>query len=92
MTLQTGIPKRVEEVLATHRRDFLKSAGLLVVGFATGAKADAQTSATAQRRVPILIPISANSTLGLLSMRTIPQPFTWAKPTADKAPARHSAS
>src|SRR6516225_6588717 len=48
MTTCTGIPKQVEEVLATHRRDFLKSAGLLVVSFATGAKADAQTSATAQ--------------------------------------------
>jgi CO/xanthine dehydrogenase Mo-binding subunit len=52
MTMRTGIPKQVEEVLATHRRDFLKSAGLLVVGFATGAKADAQTSATAQTPGP----------------------------------------
>ena len=52
MTNSTGIPKQVEEVLATHRRDFLKSAGLLVVSFATGAKADAQTSATAQTPGP----------------------------------------
>ncbi len=39
MTGSAGIPKRVEEVLATHRRGFLKSAGLLVVSFATGASA-----------------------------------------------------
>ena len=29
MTTSTRIPKRVEKILATHRRDFLKSAGLL---------------------------------------------------------------
>jgi len=53
MTAFRRIPKRVEEVLATHRRDFLKSAGLLVVSFATGAgaptpEADAQSSSAAQ--------------------------------------------
>jgi len=48
MTPYTRIPKRVEKTLATHRRDFLKSAGLLVVSFATGASADAQSSAAAQ--------------------------------------------
>src|SRR5262249_37409842 len=48
MTMRTGIPKQVEEVLGTHRRDFLKSAGLLVVSFATGTQADAQSSAAAQ--------------------------------------------
>ena len=52
MTMRTGIPKRVEEALATRRRDFLKSAGVLVVSFATGAKADAQTTATAQTPGP----------------------------------------
>jgi len=51
MTASTGIPKRVEELLTTHRRGFLKSAGLLVVSFATGAgtlvtEADAQSAAT----------------------------------------------
>ncbi len=30
----SGIPKQVEEVLSTHRRGFLKTAGLLFVGFA----------------------------------------------------------
>jgi nicotinate dehydrogenase subunit B len=49
MTASTGIPKRVEEVLTTHRRGFLRSAGLLVVSVATGAgalstEADAQSS------------------------------------------------
>jgi nicotinate dehydrogenase subunit B len=38
MTPSSGIPKQVEQVLSTHRRDFLKSAGLLIVGFATGAQ------------------------------------------------------
>ena len=37
MTNSIGIPKQVEEVLTTHRRGFLKSAGLLMVGVATGA-------------------------------------------------------
>jgi CO/xanthine dehydrogenase Mo-binding subunit len=36
MTTSTAIPRHVEEVLTTHRRGFLKSAGLLVVSFATG--------------------------------------------------------
>src|SRR5437660_12111548 len=49
MTASNGIPKRVEEVLPTHRRGFLRSAGLLVVSVVTGAdalttEADAQTS------------------------------------------------
>ncbi|SPE42872.1 Aldehyde oxidase and xanthine dehydrogenase, molybdopterin binding [Candidatus Sulfopaludibacter sp. SbA3] len=57
MTASTGIPKRVEEVLTTHRRGFLKSAGLLVVGIATGAgalipAADAQSSRAAQEAGP----------------------------------------
>src|SRR5271169_1019697 len=30
----SGIPKQVEEILSTHRRGFLKTAGLLLVGFA----------------------------------------------------------
>src|SRR5581483_7335597 len=36
MTISGVIPKHIEEVLSTHRRGFLKSAGLLVVSFATG--------------------------------------------------------
>ena len=42
------IPKQVEDILTTHRRGFLKSAGLLVVGFATGIPADAQSPTAAQ--------------------------------------------
>ena len=34
MNVCTGIPQQVEEILTTHRRGFLKSAGLLMVGFA----------------------------------------------------------
>ncbi|HUA59816.1 MAG TPA: molybdopterin cofactor-binding domain-containing protein [Verrucomicrobiae bacterium] len=55
MTASTRIPKQVEEVLATHRRGFLRSAGLLVVGFAAGAvapKADAQRSNAAAGPYP----------------------------------------
>ena len=52
MTTSTRIPKHVEKVLATHRRDFLRSAGLLVVSFATGVQADAQSSAAAQTPGP----------------------------------------
>ncbi|MES1260475.1 MAG: hypothetical protein ABUS49_01975, partial [Acidobacteriota bacterium] len=29
-----GIPQQIEEVLSTHRRGFLRTAGLLLVGFA----------------------------------------------------------
>lgn len=53
MTTSTGIPKQIEEALRTHRRGFLKSAGMLVVSFATGAsalvtEAVAQNSTAAQ--------------------------------------------
>jgi len=37
VTTSTGIPKQIEELLLTHRRDFLKSAGLFAVTFAAGA-------------------------------------------------------
>ncbi len=46
------IPKQVEDILTTHRRGFLKSAGLLVVGFATGVQADAQSPAAAAQAGP----------------------------------------
>ncbi|HZH84950.1 MAG TPA: molybdopterin cofactor-binding domain-containing protein, partial [Phototrophicaceae bacterium] len=36
MTGSSEIPKRLEEILSTHRRGFLKSAGLLAVSFVTG--------------------------------------------------------
>src|SRR3954464_3680581 len=49
MTVSSGIPKHVEEALSTHRRGFLKSAGLLVVSFATGSGA-LVTEAVAQNR------------------------------------------
>ena len=57
MTTSPQIPKQVEEVLAIHRRGFLKSAGLLVIGFAAGAaapagEAEAQSSAAAQTAGP----------------------------------------
>jgi len=55
VTPSAGIPKQVEEVLSTHRRDFLRSAGLLVVSFVTGSEtfeADAQNSAAAQGAGP----------------------------------------
>jgi CO/xanthine dehydrogenase Mo-binding subunit len=49
MTVFTGIPKQVEEILTTHRRGFLKSAGLLLVGFGAGSalipETDAQSTA-----------------------------------------------
>jgi nicotinate dehydrogenase subunit B len=48
MTASARIPKQIEEALTTHRRGFLKSAGLLVVSFATGSAsmrgADAQST------------------------------------------------
>jgi len=51
MTTSTRIPKQVEALLVTHRRDFLRNAGLLMVSFATGVgalEADAQNSAAEQ--------------------------------------------
>ena len=49
MTISSGIPKQVEEILTTNRRSFLKSAGLLAVTFGVDAgalltEAEAQTS------------------------------------------------
>jgi CO/xanthine dehydrogenase Mo-binding subunit len=56
MTISTGIPRQIEETLTTHRRGFLKSAGLLVVRFAgAGAlitQADAQDESTIRRAGP----------------------------------------
>jgi len=50
MTGSSEIPKRLEEILSTHRRGFLKSAGLLAVSFVTSGsvpKAEAQSSGAA---------------------------------------------
>ena len=48
MTPSSGIPKQVEDALRTHRRDFLKTAGLLVVGFgARGVTAGAEPQSSA---------------------------------------------
>jgi CO/xanthine dehydrogenase Mo-binding subunit len=57
MTRSTGIPKQIEEALAMHRRDFLRSSGMLVVSFAAGAGAllrdgNAQTGTTASAAGP----------------------------------------
>ena len=51
------IPKNIEDVLVTHRRGFLKSAGLLAVSFgmfggAALRKADSQTDGAAQQPGP----------------------------------------
>jgi CO/xanthine dehydrogenase Mo-binding subunit len=53
MNASDGIPKQIEEVLVTHRRGFLRSAGLLAVSFGAfgGAgitEADAQSSSAPQ--------------------------------------------
>lgn len=57
MSISTEIPKHVEDALTTHRRGFLKSAGLLVVSFATAGGAlvaddVAQNRTTAQLAGP----------------------------------------
>ncbi len=39
MTSSTGIPKLVEDLLTTHRRGFIKSAGLLLVGLSASSRA-----------------------------------------------------
>jgi nicotinate dehydrogenase subunit B len=56
MTPSGGIPKQVEEILATHRRGFLRTAGMLVVSFATGrahaSEANDQSSAAPQAAGP----------------------------------------
>jgi len=53
MSASDRIPKQIEEVLVTHRRGFLRSAGLLAVSFGAYAggwarEADAQSSGAAQ--------------------------------------------
>ncbi len=57
MNASARIPKRVEDVLRTHRRDFLKNTGLLVVSFGVGggaltAKAAAQSNGAAEAAGP----------------------------------------
>ena len=49
MTTSSSIPKHVEEVLSTHRRGFLKSAGFLFVNFAIGGNAFASRRRTGNR-------------------------------------------
>jgi CO/xanthine dehydrogenase Mo-binding subunit len=46
MTTFNGIPQQVEDVLMTHRRGFLKTAGALVVSFAAGARSSSAAQAT----------------------------------------------
>ena len=54
--MSAGIPKQVEEILTTHRRGFLKNAGLLLVSFGaysgSTAKAQAQGSSGAAGPYP----------------------------------------
>ena len=57
MTQRTGLPKPVEEILKTHRRGFLRDAGLLLVSFGANAggwlpEAAAQNSSAAQGTGP----------------------------------------
>src|SRR5690349_22234021 len=55
MIASSAIPKHVEEVLSTHRRGFLKSAGMLLATFAAGgsvAEALARDGATDQSPGP----------------------------------------
>lgn len=59
MTASPGIPKQIEEILTTHRRGFLRSAGLLVVSFAAGAQpsaAESQNGAASQVAGPYPVP------------------------------------
>ena len=53
----SGIPKQVEEVLCTHRRGFLKTAGLLFVGFA----APGSSAADAPGSYPVVDPRKLDS-------------------------------
>ncbi len=52
MSASDRIPKQIEEVLVTHRRGFLRNAGLLAVSLVYGGtgitEADAQSNAAAQ--------------------------------------------
>jgi nicotinate dehydrogenase subunit B len=57
MSSSDRLPKQIEDILVTHRRGFLKSAGLLAVSFGVfGATAiegaEAQSSGTAESRGP----------------------------------------
>jgi CO/xanthine dehydrogenase Mo-binding subunit len=48
MRTRHSIPNQVEEILTTHRRGFLKSAGMLLIGFGAGsftAEVEAQSAA-----------------------------------------------
>jgi len=84
MTASTRIPKRVQEVLRTHRRNFLKNAGLLVVSFGAGGggrQAPAQSLSTAKSQVRIPTRISGNWTHGLSFTRTTLPRFMSAKRT-----------
>ena len=68
MSISDRIPKQIEDVLVTHRRGFLKSAGLLAVSFGASAAASRRRMRRAaprlrdQARIPI--PISGKSTRG----------------------------
>ena len=58
MTAPNAIPRQIEDVLVTHRRGFLRSAGLLAVSFGAGSWAtetDAQSSAVPMRQAAIAL-------------------------------------
>ncbi len=84
MNTSPGVPKQIEDVLITHRRGFLRNAGLFAVsiaGYSTaGASiADAQGVAGAaalQGRDHIPFPTSTRSIRGSLSMKTTRPRFT----------------
>jgi nicotinate dehydrogenase subunit B len=52
----TRIPAQVENILATHRRGFLKDAGLLFVSFAAGARAVRAAAADPDPQVATVYP------------------------------------
>ncbi len=61
MSTSAGIPEQIEKVLLTHRRDFLRSAGMLAVSFGVYAgglatQGDAQNTTTAQEQGPYQVP------------------------------------
>src|SRR4051812_1910070 len=61
MSTSSRIPKQIEEALLTHRRDFLRSAGMLAVSLtanvgALASAADAPTTNANQEQGPYPVP------------------------------------
>ena len=90
--IPSGIPKQIEDVLVTHRRGFLRSAGLFAVSIGAFTTAGSGEADAQGRRGHIPFPISIRSIRGSSFIQTTRPLFMSARRTLARGPAQLSAS